>query len=173
VLEDILKGFGCYIRQADGGFWVEQVSRRQLAGYVSRNYDYQGNYITNTSQTGLEAISNPYGAGQTNPNDAEDILDLTVDKKQTGEYLSKTAMDTLQFNVEQMVGLTPLKYSVTQTYIRAAIIEYVLFKWYELNRLTDSMAMKYRSFEDWVLKLRNNSLSNQKAIRTKKPYRLF
>ena len=131
------------------------------------------NYITNTSQTGLEAISNPYGAGQTNPNDAEDILDLTVDKKQTGEYLSKTAMDTLQFNVEQMVGLTPLKYSVTQTYIRAAIIEYVLFKWYELNRLTDSMAMKYRSFEDWVLKLRNNSLSNQKAIRTKKPYRLF
>lgn len=131
------------------------------------------NYITNTSQTGLEAISNPYGSGQTNPNDAEDILDLTADKKQTGEYLSKTAMDTLQFNVEQMVGLTPLKYSVTQTYIRAAIIEYVLFKWYELNRLTDSMAMKYRSFEDWVNKLKNNSLSNQKAIRTKKPYRLF
>ncbi len=131
------------------------------------------NYISNANQTGLEAISNPYSSGQTNPNDAKDILDLTVNQKQTGEYLSKDEMDEIEFNVEQMFDLSPLKYTVIQTYIRAAIIEYVLFKWYELNRLTDSMAMKYRSFEDWVMKLRNNSLSNQKAIRTKKPYRLF
>jgi hypothetical protein len=58
VLEDILKGFGCYIRQADGGFWVEQVSRRQLAGYVSRNYDYQGNYITNTTYSTINQVNN-------------------------------------------------------------------------------------------------------------------
>jgi len=57
VLEDILKGFGCYIRQADGGFWVEQVSYRQNS-YVSRNYDYQGNYITNTSHTALNQVNN-------------------------------------------------------------------------------------------------------------------
>jgi hypothetical protein len=57
VLEDILKGFGCYIRQADGGFWVEQVSYRQL-GYVSRNYDYQGNYVTNTTYSAINAVNN-------------------------------------------------------------------------------------------------------------------
>ena len=131
------------------------------------------NYITNATQTGLDAISNPFGAGQTNPNDEKEPIDLMVNQKQTGEYLSKAVMDTLQFNVEQMTGMTPLKYTVTQTYIRAAIIEYVLFKWYELNRLTDSMSMKYKSFEDWVSKLQNNSLNNIKAIKTKKPYRLF
>jgi len=58
VLEDILKGFGCYIRQADGGFWVEQVSYRQVAGYVSRNYDYQGNYITNTTYSTINTVNN-------------------------------------------------------------------------------------------------------------------
>lgn len=57
VLEDILKGFGCYIRQADGGFWIEQVSYRQT-GYVSRNYDYQGNYITNTTYSTVNQVNN-------------------------------------------------------------------------------------------------------------------
>lgn len=131
------------------------------------------NYITNTSQTGLEAISNPYESGETNPNDAQEVIDLMINQKQTGEYLIKADMDTLEFNVEQMDGVTPLKYSVTQSYIRAAIIEYVLYKWYELNRLTDSMAMKYNSFEQWINKLKNNSLNNQKTIKTRKPYRLF
>lgn len=131
------------------------------------------NYITNASQTGLDAISNPYTEENPNPNDEKEVIDLMVNQKQTGEYLSKSEMDTLEFNVEQMDGMTPLKYSVTQTYIRAAIIQYVLYKWYEVNRLTDSMAMKYRSFEDWVNKLGNSSLANQKAIKTRKPYRLF
>ena len=131
------------------------------------------NYITNTSQTGLDAISNPYTEGDPNPNDGEEVIDLMVNQKQTGEYLSKAVMDTLEFNVEQMDGMTPIKYTVTQTYIRAAIIQYVLYKWYEVNRLTDSMAMKYQSFENWITKLGNNSLSNQKAIKTRKPYRLF
>ena len=57
VLEDILKAFGCYIRQADGGFWAEQVSYRQ-AGYVSRNYDYQGNYITNDTYALTNLVNN-------------------------------------------------------------------------------------------------------------------
>ena len=82
-------------------------------------------------------------------------------------------MDTLQFNVEQMQGLTPLKYSVTQTQIRAALIEYILFKWYEVNKIPDMMAMKWQQFEYWVNKLKTNTLNMQKTIKTRKPYNLF
>ena len=131
------------------------------------------NYITNTSQTGLDAISNPYTVEDPNPNDEIEILDLTQDKKQTGEYLSKAVMDTMEFNVEQMEGMTPLKYSVTQSQIRAAMIEYILFKWYELNKINDAMAMKWQQFEYWLNKLQNNTLNNQKAMRARKTYRMF
>jgi len=57
VLEDICKTFGCYIRQVDGTFRVEQVSYRQ-AGYITRNYDYQGNYIDFTSNTAINTVDN-------------------------------------------------------------------------------------------------------------------
>jgi hypothetical protein len=57
VLEDICKAFGCFIRQADGVFIVEQVSYRQ-AGYVTRNYDYQGNYITFTTNSAINSVVN-------------------------------------------------------------------------------------------------------------------
>jgi hypothetical protein len=128
------------------------------------------NYITNTSQTGLDAISNPYTTENPNPNDeVTDIRDLMVDQKQTGEFLSKGVMDTMEFNVTQMQGITPLKYTVTQTQIRAAIIEYVLFKWYELNKITDAMRIKYEQFEFWLNALQNNTFNNQKTIKTQKP----
>lgn len=127
------------------------------------------NYITNTSQTGLDAISNPFTSPAVNPNDAVPIKDLMVDQKQTGEFLSKTVMDTMEFNVTQMEGFTPLKYTVTQTQIRAAIIEYVLFKWYELNKITDAMRPKYEQFEFWLNALQNNTFNNQKTIKTQKP----
>jgi hypothetical protein len=141
------------------------------------------NYITNTTQSGLDAISSPYIdadpeadppiEGTVNTFDAEDHLDLTQAQKQTGELLSKKAMDTLIFNVDQMEGMTPLKYTVTQSQIRAAIIEYVLFKWYELNRITDSMSLKWQQFEYWKGHLMTNSLNNQKTFKVRKPYRLF
>lgn len=132
------------------------------------------NYITNTSQTGLEAISNPFTTENPNPADqVEDIRDLMADQKQTGEYLSKAVMDTMQFNVVQMANYDPLKYTVTQSQIRAAMIEYILFKWYELNKINDEMAKKWKQFEFWLNKLKTNTFNNQKTIKTKKPYHLF
>lgn len=132
------------------------------------------NYITSTSQTGLDAISNPYSDGNPNPNDeVENVRLLTQNQKQTDEYLSKESMDTLQFNVEQMQGMTPLKYSITQSQIRAVIIEYILFKWYELNKITDAMSMKWQQVQYWLGQLQTNSLNNQKAINARKSYNLF
>ncbi len=130
------------------------------------------NYITNTSQTGLDAISNHLT--DPNPNDDLNHVDLQQNQKQTGELLSKRVMDTLEFNVDQMEGLDPLKYTLTQTQIRAAIIEYILFKWYEGNPLTLSMApQKWQQFNYWKSELMTNSLNNQKTYKVIKPYKLF
>jgi len=131
------------------------------------------NYITNTSQTGLDAISNPYTTENPNPHDEEEIVDLVQSQKQTGEYLSKAVMDTMEFNVDQMQDYNPLQYSVTKSQIRAAMIEYILFKWYELNGQANSMAMKWQQFQFWLNQLANNSLNNQKAIRARKSYNMF
>lgn len=131
------------------------------------------NYIKDTTQTGLDAISNPYTTENPNPHDEKDITDLTSKQKQTGEYLSKGVMDTIQFNVDQMDNYNPLKYTITQTQIRAAIIEYILFKWYELNKINDAMQLKYKQFEFWINKLANNSLNNLKAVQTRKGYHFF
>lgn len=129
------------------------------------------NYITSTSQTGFEALTDPYTEENPNPYDECEIKDLRTDQKQTGEYLDKDEMDTMQFNVTQMEGITPLKYTVIQTYITSAMVEYILFKWYELNKIMDAMAMAREQWEHWLKEVKNNTISNQKAIRVKKPYR--
>jgi hypothetical protein len=108
-----------------------------------------------------------------NPNDEKDHLDLTQSQKQSGESLDRGIMDTLEFNVDQMEGMTPLKYTVTQTQIRAALIEYVLFKWYSLNKINDEAGKSYQQFEYWKTQLMTNSLNNQKTYKVRKPYRLF
>lgn len=130
------------------------------------------NYIKTSAQSGLEAISNPY-SGEENPYDSEDILDLTQEQKQTGEYLSLGEMDTLEFNIDQMEGWEPLDYNVTKTQLRAAIIEYVLSKWYETNGINDEMVKHDKNFKFWVNKIKNNSLNMKKTKKVQKPYRLF
>lgn len=131
------------------------------------------NYITSTNQSGLDAITDRSTEQIPNPYNEKEILDLTQTQKQTGERLNQGLMDILTFNVEQMEGMLPLKYTVTQTYIRSAIVEYVLFKWYELNKITDAMRLKYEQFEFWKNELRTITFNNQKAIKVRKPYRLF
>jgi hypothetical protein len=141
------------------------------------------NYITNATQTGLNAISenfypsdpdaDPPVEGNPNPFDEKDHLDLTQSQKQTGEFLSKKPMDTLEINVTQMSGMEPLDYNLTQTQIRAAIIEYILFKWYLLMGLPNEMSIRSNQFDFWKNKLMTNSINNQKTIKVRKPYRLF
>ena len=131
------------------------------------------NYITNTNQSGLDAITDHFTQADPNPNDEKDLIDLTVNEKQTGERLSSQMMDILTFSVEQMEGMLPLKYTVTQTYIRSAIVEYVLFKWYELNKIQDAMRLKYEQFGFWKNELLTNTFNSQKTIQTRKAYRYF
>jgi hypothetical protein len=131
------------------------------------------NYITSASQTPLDAISNPYPTEDdpTNPYDELEVKKLTQAQKQTGELLSKAVMDELQFNVTG--AQNQLDYTITQQMIRAAIIEYLLYRWYELNKIMDAMQLKKHQFDFWLGQLQTNSLNNQKAIEVRKPYRLF
>lgn len=131
------------------------------------------NYITDTNQTGIEALTANFTEESPNENDSKTILQLMNNEKQTGELLNKGAMDVMQFNVRQMEGFTPLKYTVTQTYIRSAMIEYILFKWYELNKINDAMKNAYDQYEKWLTKVRNNTFAHQKTVNTRKNYRLF
>lgn len=128
------------------------------------------NYITGTSQSGLQAISNPFNEANPNPYDEEDIKDLRESMKQTGEYLPLGEMDTLQFSVIQMEGVNPEDYTITQGWIRSALIHYILHKWFLMNKIYDAAQDNFVKFEQFKNMVRTSALSNQKTIRAKRPY---
>lgn len=132
-----------------------------------------GNYTTSTSQTGLEAITNVFTDSNPNPFDEEDLLDLMESMKQTGEYLAKGEMDTLSFNVTQMEGINPLKYTITQSNIRSAMIHYILYKWCQLNALLTDMKLNWDEFEKFIGKIESGAIANLKTKRAKRPYRII
>jgi hypothetical protein len=131
------------------------------------------NYISVASQTGFEALTAAYTAESPNPHDAKNVRDLMNNEKQTGELLDKGEMDIMDFNVTEMEGINPLKYTITQTYIRSALIHYILYKWFQINKITDAMMLNFSEFEKFKYLIKTNSLNSQKTINTRKAYRPF
>ena len=63
------------------------------------------NYITCSTQTGLEAITSDYSTENPNPYDETPLEYLNERQKQSGELLEKGEMDTLEFNVPELDAL--------------------------------------------------------------------
>ncbi len=131
------------------------------------------NYIQNASETGFEALTSKYSEGEINKFDELTLEELRTNEKQTGELLSKGAMDTLLFDIEEMEDKTLLKYTTTQTYIRSAIIEYILFKWFTVCKVYDAARDSFTEYEKFRDLLRFHSVTNIKRKKMGRPYRHF
>lgn len=141
----------------------------EAAGFIAS----AANYITGTSQNALQAISNPYTTENPNPYDEEELQDLRESMKQTGEFMPLGAMDTFNFNIVKMEGVETKVYTITQGWIKSALIHYILHKWFLLNKIYDAATDNLVKFEEFKNKVRTSALSNQKTIRAKKPYQPF
>jgi hypothetical protein len=139
------------------------------AGFIAS----AANYITGTSQNAIQAISNPYTEENPNPYDDEELQDLRESMKQSGEFMSVGPLNTMVFNVVQLEGVEVLEYTITQSWIRSALIHYILHKWYLLNKIYDAASDNFLKYEDFKGKVRTSALSNQKTIRAKRPYQPF
>lgn len=131
------------------------------------------NYITHTNQTGFEALTSSYTPNEPNLFDDNELIDLDEREKQTGELLVKGEMDTLDFGITNTEGVDIKRYSIVQTYMRNAILEYILFKWYSDNRINDESRKAWDQFTTFKDHLRFNSIANIKRKKLNRKYRLY
>lgn len=131
------------------------------------------NYITCSSQTGLEALTADFTEENPNPYDAVPLEDLNERQKQTGELLDKGEMDTLEFNISQIEDMDAKRYSIVKGFIRSAILEYILYKWYSMNRINDEAQKAFTEFEKFKDLVRFNSVTNRKRIKKSRNYRAY
>lgn len=132
----------------------------EVAGLLAND----ANYIWNAEQSGLDAISDPWEEGEENPNNDVELIDLDTRQKRTSEFLSKGEMDTITFSSPQLTGKTILKYSFVKTLIRSAMIEYILFKWWDSCGVNEDSAKSYAQYENWKDQVRFNSVTNIRNI---------
>ncbi len=63
VISHILKTFECRISQQSGSWWIEQVSYRSNASFLTRRYDKSGGYLTFNANSGYNVLDQtPDGA---------------------------------------------------------------------------------------------------------------
>lgn len=133
----------------------------------------EANYIWHPSQTGLDSISNPYTEQDPNPNDAFDVTDLNTLQKQSSELMPKNIPDFLVFNMPQLEGALIYKYTIIQTMIRSAMIEYLLAKWYNDCGLMQDSQIAGMAFNNWKSQVRFNAVTSQKNLKTPRMYRAY
>lgn len=131
------------------------------------------NYITCSSQTGLEALTADFTEENPNPYDVVALEDLNERQKQTGELLDKGEMDTLEFNISQIEDMDAKRYSIVKGFIRSAILEYILYKWYSMNRINDEAQKAFTEFEKFKDLVRFNSVTNRKRVKKTRNYRAY
>lgn len=141
----------------------------EAANLIANN----ANYISCANQTGLEALTADFTEEEPNVNDEIALEDLNERQKQTGELLVKGEMDTLDFNVEEIEGMDIKRFTIIQGFIRSAILEYILYKWYSVCRINDEAQKAYAEFDKFNTKVRFNSITNRKRVKKNRPYRAY
>jgi len=131
------------------------------------------------SQTGLDGIS--YYAVFEKPLDYDDANGNFTDPDgntvaasavynllqvhETGEKLNVSAGDTLIMEIDGLPD-DQMRYTVVQEFIIEAIVEYVLFKWWEMKGQQDRAGIHRRNYEKALVSTRFNSVSNSQAKNT-------
>lgn len=127
------------------------------------------NYVQNQDQNGLDAltrISDGIYEGYT--------LDYVPEKeKLIGESLDPDERDTLSFTVPELENFTPNKYTIVQTYIKEAIVRFVLSRWYHMKNKQQFSKEELELFEEAIGNLKFNSVTNKKRRSVKLPNRWF
>lgn len=132
-----------------------------------------GSYVYTSEMSGLDSLTDRYTEENPNPNDEFELQDLNWLQKKSGELLKDDQQPILIFSMPELEGSLVYKWTVVQTFIKGAILEYILHKWYRHNGLNEDAAMAYQMFEMWVDKIRFNSVSNIKNIGKSRKFRPY
>lgn len=141
----------------------------EAANMIANN----ANYISCATETGLEALTADFTEEEPNANDESTLEDLNERQKQTGELLVKGEMDTMTFNVDELEGMDIKRFTIIQGFIRSAILEYILYKWYSMCRINDEAQKALAEFDKFNKLVRFNSITNRKRVKKTRLYRAY
>lgn len=109
--------------------------------------------------------------------DNEDIMyqddnsDNLGDRK-TGEKLTASAGDTITFQITDL-NTDQTRYTIVQGFIRSALINYSLYKWYSLVGLGEEASLELAEFNVAKDRVRYNAVGNHRNKKISRKYRTF
>lgn len=109
--------------------------------------------------------------------DNEDIMyqddnsDNLGDRK-TGEKLTADAGDTITFQITDL-NTDQTRYTIVQGFIRSALINYSLYKWYSLVGLGEEASLELAEFNVAKDRVRYNAVGNHRNKKISRKYRTF
>jgi hypothetical protein len=130
------------------------------------------NYIRTASESGIDALT--YDTSEESSYYKDKALGhIPQGIKLEGESMDRGFKDLVLFGLEELEGREFIKYTVLQTYIREAIVHYILMKWYHTIGMFQDRNQENSLFEEALGHLRFNSVVNKKRVNTSRKFRHF
>ena len=101
----------------------------------------------------------------------DDNSDNLGDRKK-GEKLNRASGDIITFQIDDL-NSDQTRYTVVQGFIRSALINYSLYKWYTLMGLGEDAGVELAEFNNSVERVRYNAVSNHRNKKISRKYRMF
>lgn len=145
------------------------------------------------SQTGIDALSfyqdleTPEDADSYVDPDSETANDETVEdpdgntilvsdiagrEHESGEKLSKEIQDLIVFQIDDLEE-DYNRYTVVQQFIKSALTNYILYKWWELMGQYNEAKVEMAAFMDMADDVRFNAVSTNKQKNVARPYYFY
>ena len=161
---------------------VNYIKFHTQSGYDALTYysQYEKQDTDNDGKFKFESDTDEDG-DLTNPDsveiDNEDIMyqddnsDNLGDRK-TGEKLTASAGDTITFQITDL-NTDQTRYTIVQGFIRSALINYSLYKWYSLVGLGEEASLELAEFNVAKDRVRYNAVGNHRNKKISRKYRTF
>ena len=149
----------------------DSIKRRTFYKCKARNLDHDKYGKSDTDEDG--DLINPDSVEIDN----EDIMyqddnsDNLGDRK-TGEKLTADAGDTITFQITDL-NTDQTRYTIVQGFIRSALINYSLYKWYSLVGLGEEASLELAEFNVAKDRVRYNAVGNHRNKKIRRKDRTF
>lgn len=134
-------------------------------------HDTDADGFMTTPQTGLSSVQ-PNNTIKTKDVMYQDDNSPTIGDRKRGEKLTSTSGDIISFQIDDLLS-SQRRYTVVQGFIRSALINYSLYKWYALMGLGDDAGVELAEFNLAVDRVRYNAVGNHRNKKISRKYRLF
>jgi hypothetical protein len=141
------------------------------AGIIANN----ASLIRHSTQTGLDGITYQQSVDEPDPvpvNEFDKEIPINGQCADEGQKLNKGIMDMVLFEIED-VDSEINRYTLVQSFIRSAMIHYILYKWYKTVGKIDVASIEKDEFDYFTGLVNFNAVKNQNRKAASRPIRFY